>query len=88
MRGVVYMDRESHQVLRLGYEAEGIPANWPILRTPSVLDYDFAEVAGQRYLLPRRVDLRVIGRDEQSRNVTEFGNYRKFSSDATITFEK
>src|SRR5205814_1984011 len=39
MRGVVYVDRESHQVLRFGYEADGIPANWPVQRTPSMLDY-------------------------------------------------
>jgi hypothetical protein len=88
MRGAVYVDPESQQVLRLIYEADGIPANWPVLRTPSVLDYGYAEVGGQRYLLPRSVDLRIIGKDQQSRNVTDFGNYRKFGSETKVTFEK
>jgi hypothetical protein len=88
MRGQVHVDRESHQVLRLSEEAEGIPANWPFLRTPAVMDYALADVGGQRYLLPQRVDLGVIGKDAQHRNVIEFTNYRKFSSEATITFEK
>lgn len=88
MRGLVYVDRETNQVMRFSDEGEGLPDNWPILRTPSVLDYDYADVGGQRFLLPRRVDSRVIMRDRQSRNVMEFGDYRKFSSEATLTFEK
>jgi len=45
-------------------------------------------VGGQRFLLPRRVDSRVVLKDGQSRNVVEFVNYRKFASEATVTFEK
>ena len=88
VHGLIYADAETHKVLRIRTEAEGLPANWPILRTPSVLDYDFAEVGGEQYLLPRRVDSRVITREGQSRNVMEFGNYRRFAGQSTVTFEK
>jgi hypothetical protein len=88
VRGLVYVDAETHKVLRIRTEAEGLPANWPIRRTPSVLDYDFAEVGGEQYLLPSRVDSRVITREGQSRNVMEFGDYRRFAGQSTVTFEK
>jgi len=88
MRGLVYVDRETSQVMRFTAEADGLPDNWPIRRTPSVLDYDYADVGGQRFLLPQLVDSRVIMREGQNRNVIEFGDYRKFSSEATVTFGK
>jgi hypothetical protein len=88
VHGLIYVDRETHKVMRIRTESEGLPASWPIRRTPSVLDYDFAEVGGQEYLLPRRVDSRVITKDGQSRNVMEFGNYRRFAGQSTVTFEK
>jgi len=59
-----------------------------VVRTPAVLDYDYADVGGQSFLLPRRVDSRVVLKGEQSRNVVEFVNYRKFAGEATVTFDK
>jgi hypothetical protein len=88
MRGFVYVDRETNQIMRYSDEATDLPDDYPVKRTSAVLDYEYADVAGQRYLLPRHVDLRVISKDNQSRNVMDFGNYRKFSSEATLTFEK
>jgi hypothetical protein len=88
MRGAVYIDRETSQVMRYSDEADGLPANRPVLGTPAVLDYEYAEIGGQRFLLPKRVDRRMIMKDTQSRNLIEFSNYRKFSSEVTLTFEK
>jgi len=88
MKGLVFIDRETNRVFRLSAEADGLPRDWPVLRTSGVLDYEFADVNGQKFLLPRRVDTRVILKAEQVRNVTEFADYRRFSSEATITFEK
>lgn len=86
--GRVYIDRETGQILRYTDDAEGIPADWPVLHTPSVADYDFAEVGGRRFLLPRRVDTRFMAKDRQDRNVIEFTNYRKFEGEATVSFDK
>jgi hypothetical protein len=88
MRGAVYIDRETGQVMRFSAEAAGLPANFPVLRTPSVVDYDYFEISGQRFLLPQHIDSRVFSKDGNFRNVVEFGNYRKFAGEATVTFEK
>jgi hypothetical protein len=86
--GLVYVDRENNQVLRLTHAPEGIPKDWPAIDVPAELDYGFAEIGGQQFLLPLRAEMRVLLRNgEQSRNVMEFSNYRKFSSEATLKFE-
>jgi hypothetical protein len=88
MRGLVYLDRDTSQVMRFSLDSVDLPADWPIRDTPAVLDYAYAEVAGQKYLLPWRVDSRVVMKDGQDRNVTEFREYRKFAGEATVSFDK
>ncbi len=88
MLGFVFIDGETSQVMRFSDGDDGLPPNWPILQTESVLDYDYAEVGGRKFLLPRRVDLRLRTKQGRARNVMEFGNYRKFSGEATLSFEK
>ena len=88
VRGAVYLERGSHRVLRLRIEGDNFPPGFPILRSPSVLDYQEAEIAGQRFLLPSRAVARVVTRKDQTRNVMEFSEYRKFTSDTSITFGK
>lgn len=87
MVGFVWIDRETKRVLRLTSEADELPADWPIRATPSMMDYDWADVGGVTYLLPRRIDSRVIRVKNQRRNVTEFSEYKKFSAEATVSFE-
>lgn len=83
--GLVYVDRETHQVLRFTSEAE-IPADWPATGMTGELDYGFAEVDGKPFLLPLHAEMRIHWRaGAQSRSVTEFGNYHKFSTGVTIT---
>lgn len=88
VKGLVYIDRETNQVMRLTAEADDLPASWPRLRTTTVLDYDFVEIGGQRYLLPTTVDSKVLLPGENSRNRVEFRDYRKFGAEVTLTFEK
>jgi hypothetical protein len=88
MRGRVYIDRETNQTLRITWEADGLPVEVPIRRTPAVLDYDYADVGGRRYLLPARGELRIVTVSGQTRNVIEFADYRKFTSDTNVTYEK
>jgi hypothetical protein len=86
-RGTVYIDRETKQTLRLTLQSEGIPPSFPIQSTSQQLDYDFAEIGGERYLLPFDSDVRLTHGRELSRNVSRYENYRKFSADANITFK-
>jgi hypothetical protein len=86
--GLVYVDRETHRVLKLTAVPSGIPANWPITAVSSELDYDFAEISEQKFFLPLHAQLNVTTQDgNQTRNEMEFGSYRKFSTEATLKFE-
>ncbi len=86
MRGEVFLDRETGQVLRVSYDADQVPERFPIREAHTVVDYDWAEIGGQKYLLPHRSNMRMVDTHELTRNVTEFTKYRKFTSDAEITF--
>ena len=87
MKGLIYIDPKSHDVVRFTVSAMDIPAKWPFVRTLFILDYDYGDVGGQRFLLPKRVDARIIGKELQRRNFLEFRDFRKFSSEATVSFE-
>jgi len=89
MRGSLYIDPESARMLRFSNGDDGLPSNSPVRSAHSVLDYDYAEISGERFLLPKRVDIRAVFREgHRFRNVMRFEDYRKFTSDASITFER
>ena len=85
--GFVYLDRESAQVLRIARHADSIPADFPIVEASTTLDYDFFDVAGQRYLLPRKAEMQMTGGGVAGRNEIVFGEYRKFGGESKITFQ-
>lgn len=87
-RGQVFVDRETRMVMRIHLECEGIPSDFPIRAVSLDLDYDCADVGGQRFLLPLRSDVRSREAGYESWNEVTFSGYRKFAADATITFEK
>ena len=88
MKGYVYLDRDSLQAMRLTAEADGFPPEWGEMKTLTVVDYAYAEVAGERHLLPRRTYSRLMQGAVRQRNVTEFSDYRKFSAETTVSFGK
>jgi hypothetical protein len=86
--GLVYVDRETKRVLKITAVPYGITANWPVTAVSEELDYGFAEINGQKFFLPLHAQLNATIQDgTQTRNEMEFGNYRKFSSEATLHFE-
>jgi hypothetical protein len=87
-RGQVFVDRETHMVMRLHFECEGIPADFPIRSVTLDQDYDFADVGGQQFLLPLHSNVRSREVGYESWNEVSFSGYRKFAADATITFDK
>ena len=84
--GYVYVDRETNAVVRIAAEAESLPRDFPVKRAGSLLDYGFTDVGGHSYLLPLRSVTRLDALPLQHRNEVQFLDYRKFSSDATVTF--
>ena len=52
------------------------------------LGYEFAEIAGQKVLLPLHAEVNVTFRDGSlAQNAMGFDNYRNFSSQAILKFE-
>ena len=87
MKGLIYVDPQTREVIRFTVSATDIPTKWPLVRTLFSLDYAYGNVGGQQFLLPRRVDGRIIGKQLHRRNLLEFIDFRKFSSEATVSFE-
>jgi hypothetical protein len=85
-KGLLYIDPDSHAVVRIKREAADLPANFPVSVASTALDYDYAEIGDHRYLLPLQATVLLSAREFHTRNQIEFSDYRKFSSDALITF--
>jgi len=85
--GFVYIDRETNRVLRIWAVADSIPWDFPVQETSTLLDYDFTNISGQKFMVPLRADVRLRSTQMRSRNVLEFQAYQKFGADATITFD-
>jgi hypothetical protein len=68
-------------------ECDDIPASFRVREATEILDYDFVTISGEKFLLPLKADLRFRGGGALVWNEIEFHLYRKFTSDATITFD-
>ena len=69
-------------------EAQGIPRGFPMQEARSRLDFDFIDLSGQAFLLPLKAQAFVRTGRLLTRNELEFRLYRKFTAEATITFEE
>jgi len=94
--GSVWIDTESHRVLRIEMIAKRLPADYPMDVIEMTLDYDKVRIGGTEYLLPTRSEDLSCQRWTRlcRRNEVEFRNYRKFATestimttDSTVTFE-
>jgi hypothetical protein len=85
--GFVYLDRETNRVVRIFADADSMARDFPVRSASTRLDYGFINVGGREFLLPVRADVRIGSDLLLTRNVVEFQSYRKFTSDATVTFQ-
>lgn len=85
--GLVEVDPKSHVVLRVTTEAENIPPEFPVKEATDVLDYDYTELSGQKFLLPLKAQVLMKGSDAWQRLDEEFRIYRKYSTDSDIKFD-
>jgi hypothetical protein len=85
--GLLYVDADTNTVLRLTLVAEDIPPSFPVNEASTTLDYDYTTISEHKYLLPLRYVMRMRSGKYLSRNETEFRLYRKFTAEATITFD-
>lgn len=84
--GEVFVDGETHMVLRLTQQAE-IPPGFPIEANESTVDYDLAAVGGKHYLLPSHAYVQTRSGRFVAENNVEFREYRKFETETNITFD-
>jgi hypothetical protein len=84
--GLVYIDRETSEVLRIDQIAEP-PADFPLKESKTVLNYDHRDIGGQQFLLPIQAESYIRSATLNTHNVIEFRDYQKFSAEAKIEFE-
>lgn len=91
MRGRVWIDSENFRVLRIDSEATQIPSDFPVRSARRLIDYDWATISGEKYLLPLVSDVRMTVRrgnqNYESRNVIRFRDYQKYGTEVTIVAE-
>jgi len=85
--GLVYIDKDTHQILRVTLEAEDIPPSFPVQEARTILDYDYVDISGRTFLLPLKADIRMRSDGVTTRNDEEFRLYRKFTTETEIKFD-
>ena len=91
IKGRVWIDREDARVLKIESEATDIPLDFPCPTAKRNIDYDWATIANEKYLLPMLSDVRLTIRDQgkvyETRNLIKFKNYQKYGTDVIIVEE-
>jgi predicted aspartyl protease len=80
--GLVMVDAESLDLLRITQIPEDLPADHP--DGDESVDYDRVEVAGERYLLPVGDSFETVSGKRVFRNESTYTQYRKFVANSTI----
>jgi hypothetical protein len=86
LRGELVIDAADFSILRVVYIAEAIPVDFPMRAMQITVDYEDAEIGGNRYLLPSRAEVMARSAKVSARNESLFRNYRKFSAASVIEF--
>jgi hypothetical protein len=88
--GSVWIDKETHRVLRIEMQATHIPDAFPSDKVEMATDYEFVRFGDQQYLVPVHAESMGCQRDSSdcSRNAIDFRNYHKYSGESTIIFDK
>jgi hypothetical protein len=88
--GSIWVDKETRRVLRIEQQAHGFPRDFAYDKAETVIEYGFVRIEGKSYLLPVTSENLgcETGTRNCSRNVLTFRNYRKFTADSNLTFDK
>jgi hypothetical protein len=88
--GAIWVDKETRRVVRIEMRTVDMPFDFPLLKAESNLTYAYAKIDGKPYLLPEGSENLACWRGSGSctRNTIEFKDYRKFTTESTVTFGK
>jgi hypothetical protein len=85
--GRVLIDKDTHVVMRITLHADDIPATFPVKMATTVLDYDYTDLSGHKFLLPLKSETQMSADGVLSKNDTEFRLYRKYSAESSLTYD-
>jgi hypothetical protein len=88
--GSIWIDKETRRVLRIEQRAVYLPSDFTYDKAESVVEYGYARIDGKQYLLPATSvnSACLSGTGHCVRNEISFRNYRKFTADSDIKYEK
>ena len=85
--GDLYAEVETLDIRRITLKTEEIPERFPFQEATHEVDYDFQLIAGVPHLLPVRAVMQTrVGKRKLARSEISFSHYRRWSSDAKVTF--
>ncbi|MBS1859692.1 MAG: hypothetical protein JST11_30250 [Acidobacteria bacterium] len=86
--GAIWVDQDTRRVLRIEQRSTSMPPGWPFTGVESALDYGYVRIEAKTYLLPARAENKscMSGSGACTRNVIEFRNYRKFTTESNVKF--
>ena len=85
-RGKIYVDKETHMIVRLIETPYDIPPTYPVQAVTDVLDFDFTKIGDSEYLVPMKAVILSATSRYLAKNDKEFRLYRKFGAETTIKF--
>ena len=86
-----WVSPESGEIVRATWRASDPPAAAGVSEFLWTVDFSPIKLAAHVVTLPREASFQVAftgGRNRVDRNVTRFSEYRRFTSDSTVRFEK
>lgn len=89
-QGRIWIDKETRRILRIEQRAVRIPAKFPQDKAETTVEYGLIRIDNASYVLPVRgvTDGCRRGTFNCVMNQIEFRNYRRFSADSSIVFDK
>jgi hypothetical protein len=87
VKGLIYVDQETKQVLRISLVAVDLPPDFPVKEASDQLDYDYQDVGGQQFLLPYKNKVLMNGSDVYNWNENEYHLYHKYSAESSLQFD-
>jgi len=85
--GLIYVEKASNAIVRMTIEPD-MPRNFPVQDIHQVVDYNYVEISGSRYLLPLTSQVQSRAGRIVSRNEIEFRRYQKYAADTNIRFDE
>jgi hypothetical protein len=88
LKGKVWVDPESFDVVRLEMHADDIPPELPFEEVTTIIDYTRVRIGSMEVLLPRdAITYAVLTSGQKSRNEIEFTNCNAFHAETTLRFD-